>query len=89
MPKPKKSKGKWEIFTVHYQEPVFGTEGREFHKETKIMIVGTPLGIDDAVEACAKYHHGVRVICALDTLQEKANENDSIVNSILDKKGWR
>ena len=87
MPKPKKTSGKWEIYTVHYQEPIFGTEGREFHKELKVMLVSTDKGRDDAIEACEKYHKQSRVICALDKLEDKANENNSIVNRVLEKKG--
>lgn len=89
MPKKatKKSSGKWEVFTVYYQEPVFGQEG-VYHKDLKVMLVSTNKGRDDAIEACEKYHRQSRVICALDKLEDISNgDNNAIVNRVLEKKG--
>lgn len=68
-----KLSGEWEIFTVKYRLPVFGSEG-EYQKETHIMIVQTKGGAEDAKKAAMQYHKGCKIDAVLDRLAAAADE---------------
>ena len=69
-----KSSGKWEIFTVKYRFPVFGSDG-EFQKEVHTMMIQTKGGAEDAKKAVLQYHKGCKIDAVLDRLAAIADES--------------
>lgn len=88
MPKKKTSESGWEIFEIKYQNPKFGTEGREFLPDVHTFTVSTDKGMDDAKEAFKKYYPNSRIVIVLDQKLAKMNDaDDSIVKHALVKLG--
>lgn len=86
MPKKKTGESEWEIFEIKYQNPKFGTEGREFLPDVHTFMVSTDKGMDDAKEAFKKYYPNSRIIIVLDQKLAKINDADgSIVKQALVK----
>ena len=73
--------GGFEIFTVKYRLPVFGTEGREFHPETHEFLVSTQGGKKDAEEACKKYHPGCKVELVMTRMETLCNLEGTLMTA--------
>lgn len=82
-----KHNDKWELFTVTYQMPKFGSGGNEFDAYEWHMMVCTPKGRKDAVAACKQHHKGCKVLYALDQLEEAAHVKPSTTPKTSKKKG--
>lgn len=65
-------KNDWELFTVTYQLPKFGSNGKEFEDQEWHMMVCTPGGRDDATAACKQHHKGCKVLHTLSQLEVAA-----------------
>ena len=73
--------GGFEIFTVKYRLPVFGTEGREFHPELHEFLVNTKGGRKDAEEACRKYHPGCKVELVMTRMETLCNLEGTLMTA--------
>jgi len=52
---------KWELFHIIYRTPKPGSD-KEYNPEERMFKVLTAGGIDDAKEACKKYHPGCKIV---------------------------
>ena len=84
--KKKDDESSWEIYEIKYQNPKFGTEGREFLPEIRTFTVMTDKGLEDSKEAFKKYYPNARIVIVLDQKLAKMNDADgSIVKAALVK----
>ena len=75
------SNGGFEIFTVKYRLPVFGTEGREFHPEMHEFMVSTRGGRKDAEAACKEYHPGCKIELVMTRMETLCNLEGVLMNT--------
>lgn len=62
----------FELFHVTYRLPIFGTDGKQFHEETHLMMICTKEGREDARDTCERFHPGCKVEAVQSQLEAAA-----------------
>lgn len=72
---PKSPPNGWDIFTITYKLPMFGSDPDHptYADKEIIMMVGTQGGRSDAEEACKKYHKGCQILMIQNFMEATAD----------------
>jgi len=76
---------KFEIYWVTFQNPKFGSDGKEFDPQEWQIGVSTAGGKKDAEAACKQYHKGCKVVCVATRLEVAAGA-DKVLKKINAEK---